>query len=184
MIVSMYHLKGVTKGMSREQTKELCRLTRERLKMANSLLRDFLDFHHLPLLREDRGSERKDDLYLRECLEDLRHLSVYCDLGYERVSLALRRARFNEPFAERVLTEVVHTCIDRFYHPRNEVYEEEPRYIYTNRDKIRFREEPPASVKELTLRLAGIFEELRMELEAFDSDIPTRIPVRSHSATS
>ncbi|PTX55165.1 uncharacterized protein DUF3907 [Melghirimyces profundicolus] len=170
--------------MPQEQTKELCERTRGHLRDANRLLNDFLDQHNLRTLTSEESERSGNENFLREFLADLRRLAVFCDLGYEKVSLVLRRAKFNEEFAAKVLNEVFRSCVNNFYCPRNEVYEEDGRYSYTNRDAFRFREEPPESLKELTFRLSRIFEKLRDELEYYETDPITRLRMQRHSATS
>ncbi|SDX50972.1 Protein of unknown function [Marininema mesophilum] len=160
--------------MPQEQTKDLCKLTRDKLSEASQLLVDFLDHIHLPKLIEESEQGENQERFLKEFLSDLRRLSVTCEQGYEKVSLVLRRVKFNEDFAEKVLNEIVRTCIYNFYYPKNEVYEEDGRYSYTNRDTIQFREEPPPSLKAITLNLSKLFEVLRDELEYYEMDYITR----------
>ncbi|SFS44751.1 DUF3907 family protein [Marininema halotolerans] len=165
--------------MPQEQTKDLCKLTRDKLSEASRMLEDFLDYVHLPKLMEESEQGKSQERFLKEYLSDLRRLSVTCEQGYEKVSLVLRRAKFNEDFAEKVLNEVVHTCIYNFYYPKNEVYEEDGRYSYTNHDAIQFREEPPQSLKTITFQLSKLFEVLRDELEYYETDYITRIRMQT-----
>ncbi|MDR6227416.1 DUF3907 family protein [Desmospora profundinema] len=161
--------------MSVEQTKDRCRLIRDKLRNVNQLLEDYLNHTHLGILLDEEPGGEEQEMYLKEFLSDLRHLSVSCELRYEKVSLLLRRAHFNEESAERILKEMVHTSIHHFFYPKNEVYEEDSRCSYTNRDPIQFRGNPPSSLKRLVIRLSAIFVELREELECYEQDTHTRI---------
>lgn len=171
---------GTRNSMPAEQTKELCVLTREKLKEAKTMLESFLNYTSVPQLLEETDDREGMEEYYREFLSDLRHLSVACEIGYEKVSLVLRRAKFNQDFAEKVLSEIVHTCVYNFYYPRNEVYEEDGRYCYTSMDAISFRRKPAESLRQLVLTLSKIFEQLRDELEYYETDYITRVRMQKH----
>ncbi|OYD09024.1 DUF3907 family protein [Paludifilum halophilum] len=169
--------------MPAEQTKELCQLTRDKLSEVHGLVEHFLNHTDIRKLVEESPEGKDAEDYLKEFLSDLRYLLVSCELGYEKVSLVLRRATFSEDFAERVLNEVVHTCIHNFYYPRNEVYEEDSRYSYTNHDPIRFRRRPPESMKKVTFTLSKIFEILRDELDYYETDTMNRVQMKKQHLT-
>ncbi len=164
--------------MPSEQTKQLCKLTKDQLQDIKDELDYFLSYVSIPqLLKDEQVSEEKVE-YVREFLRDLRHLSVACEIGYEKISLVLRRARFKHGFAEKVLSEIVHSCIYSFYYPIHEVYEEDGRYSYTSQDAIQFRQTPPEPLQKLTLSLSKKFEVLRDELDYYETDYFTRLRMR------
>lgn len=166
--------------MPTEQTKQLCVFTREKLREAKEKLEHFLNYHSVPQLIADHSQPDEEQIqYYCDYLADLRHLSVSCDINYEKISLVLRRAKFNHDYAEKVLNEVVHSCISYFYYPLHEVYEEDGRYCYTNQDAIKFRQTPAEPLKEITLSLSKIFQDLRDELEYYETDYVTRIRMRN-----
>lgn len=167
--------KGVNRHMPAEQTKQLCVMTREKLRDAKEQLEDFLNYNSVHQLIEGQSSNPDTEKYICEFLSDLRHLVVVCELGYEKVSLVLRRATFSEEFADKVLGEIVHSCVYGFYYPRNEVYEEDGRYSYTAQDAIQFRENTPSGLQQLVFSLSKIFEYLRDELEYYETDYFTRV---------
>jgi hypothetical protein len=162
--------------MSVEQTKERCQLVQEKLRDVIRLLEDFLNHTYLDALLEEEPGGEGQETYIKECLSDLRRLCVSCELRYEKVSLLLRRAQFNQESAERVLNEMLHTSIHHFFYPKNEGYEEDSRCSYTNRDPIQFRGSPPRSMKRLIIQLAAVFVELREELECYEQAQYARIP--------
>ncbi|WP_131924437.1 DUF3907 family protein [Hazenella coriacea] len=165
--------------MPAEQTKQLCVLTREKLRNAKEQLENFLNYNSVHELMEENSSDPDTEKYICEFLSDLRHLVVVCELGYEKISLVLRRATFSEDFANKVLGEIVHSCVYGFYYPRNEVYEEDGRYSYTAQDAIRFREATPSSLQQLVFSLSKIFEYLRDELEYYETDYFTHIRLQT-----
>lgn len=166
--------------MPKEQTKQLCLLVKDQLKEAKGQLDEFLSVTSIPELTkgEETVSEEQTE-YLREFLRDLRYLSVACEIGYEKISLVLRRAHFNGEYAEKVLSEIVHSCVYSFYYPKHEVYEEDGRYTYTGQDAIKFRRTPPEPLRRLTISLSRIFETLRDELDYYETDYVTRIRMQS-----
>ncbi|MCS1350082.1 YpuI family protein [Mechercharimyces sp. CAU 1602] len=165
--------------MPAEQTKQLCEMTRQSLKEVNEQLAAFLDYTHIPQLIAESGTATEKEVemeqYYRHFLSDLRHLNVSCEMAYETISLVLRRAKFNREFADKVLYEVVHTCIYNFYYPRHECYEEDGRYTYTGQDAIRFRYPPAPSLHKVTISLSKAFEGLREELEYYETDYMTGV---------
>ncbi|MFC7441229.1 DUF3907 family protein [Laceyella putida] len=166
--------------MPAEHTKELCVMVKDKLKEANEQLDQFLNYTAVPQLTgEFAQTTSEQEEYVREFLRDLRHLSVACESGYEKVSLVLRRAKFNQEFAEKVLSDIVHSCVHAFYHPKNEVYQEDGRYCYTRRDTIKFRQTPPASLRQLILSLSKVFDKLRDELDYYETDYAIRIRLQS-----
>lgn len=164
--------------MPSEQTKQLCKLTKDQLRDIKEELDNFLSYVSIPQLLEDEQVLEEKVEYVREFLRDLRHLSVACEISYEKISLVLRRARFKHEFAEKVLSEIVHSCIYSFYYPKHEVYEEDGRYSYTNQDAIKFRQSPPEPLRKLTVSLSKKFEVLRDELDYYETDYFTRLRMR------
>jgi hypothetical protein len=178
-------MKGASPGprgvflMPAEQTRQLCVFVKDKLKEAKEELNHFLNYTHVPMLLGEKENDSAQEAYICEYLQDLRHLSVACELGYEKVSLVLRRAKFNHEFAEKVLSEIVHSCIYAFYYPKHEVYEEDGRYTYTQMDAIKFRQTPPEALRKITVSLSKIFEALRDELDYYETDYITRIRLQS-----
>lgn len=166
--------------MPAERTKELCVMVKDKLKEAIEKLDQFLNYTAVPqLLEEFLPATAEQEEYVRECLRDLRHLSVACELDYEKVSLVLRRAKFNQEHAEKVLSEIVHSSVSMFYQPNHEVYMEDGRYSYTWGDAITFRKTPPVSLSQLILSLSKVFGKLRDELDYYGTDYMARNHLQS-----
>ncbi|QQE73034.1 DUF3907 family protein [Brevibacillus composti] len=156
--------------MSVTHLKQLCEETYTKLKRVSMDLERFLNQVTLTGLIEKSGDPEEYETYYRSYLSDLRHLLVYCENASERLGVALRRTKFDEEYAEEVLYQVYHTCITNFYYPKGEVYDEDGRQAYTNGDAIVFRKEVTPELKQLTLSLSKVFEQLREALYYYEND--------------
>jgi hypothetical protein len=158
--------------MAMFNVKNLCETTREKLTDAIGKMETFLNQHSLPQLNaeEDEATEE----FYRGYLSDTRHLLVFSEVAYEKLGVALRRPNFNVEYAEKALYEVYHNCVNSFFYPKFECYSEDGRYAYTGQDAIRFRKKPTREVRNLTIELSKIFEELREDLSYYETDYITQ----------
>lgn len=163
--------------MPEYETKQLCENTKAELTEVVSKLSGYLNYHAVPQLLGDEDPPDGDKrTYYEEYLADLRRLLVSCERGVEKLALVLRRPDFHLDFAERVLHDIVHTCISNFFYPQHEVYEEDGRNAYTGKDAIRFRrKDVDESLKKLTISLSKTFEFLREELHYYETDYVTQM---------
>jgi hypothetical protein len=136
-------------------------------------LEDYLNGVTLSSLLQAENEIRDAEEYYKGYLQDLRHLLVNCENGFEKLGVCLRRAQFNEKFAEEALYQSFHQCVNLFFYPKNESYEEDGRHSYTGRDAIIFKNEIDPELKELTLSLSKGFEELREDLLYYETDYMT-----------
>jgi len=142
--------------------------TRDKLRIAILELEQFLNGHALPDLdKEDREETRN---YYSGLLSDLRHLLVFSEVTYEKLGALLRRPKLDVDLAERALYEAYHHCVNAFFYPKNECYSEDGRYAYTGEDVIRFRMKPVRPARDIVLRIASTYEELRDDLSYYESD--------------
>jgi len=157
--------------MAGSDVKNLCESTRVKLKEAISKMELFLNRNSLDHLLQASGEAdpAMEDFY-RDYLQDTRHLLVFSEVIFEKLGVLLRRTQFQEDAAERNLYETYHQCINRFFYPKNECYSEDGRYAYTGQDAIRFRKKPNREVRNLTVELSTIFEELREDLSYYETD--------------
>lgn len=158
--------------MPKFNVRNLCETTRDKLKEAIDEMEKFLNEHNLKGLNSENDSEMEE--FYKSYLSDIRHLLVFCEVGYEKIGVSLRRPTFNHDYAEKVLFDVYHNCINNFFYPKNECYSEDGRYAYTGQDAIRFRKKPIRAVRDLTIYLSKIFEELREELSYYETDYVTQ----------
>ncbi|WJH33048.1 YpuI family protein [Paenibacillus aurantius] len=152
--------------------KNLCESTRTKLKDAIGKLEQFLNNQSLSQLNSE-NDQAMDEFY-RGYLSDSRHLLVFCEVAYEKLGVSLRRPNFNVEYSEKVLYDVYHNCVNSFFYPKNECYSEDGRYAYTGQDAIRFRKKPTREVRDLTIELSKIFEELREDLSYYETDYITQ----------
>ncbi|XEC96835.1 YpuI family protein [Paenibacillus tarimensis] len=159
--------------MPSTNVKQLCESTREKLKLANRQLEQFLNDYALPQLAADQKEDNAEAFY-KGLLSDLRHLLVFSEVCYEKLGVALRRPNFDNEFAERILYDVYHQCVNAYFYPKNEGYSEDGRYAYTGQDAIRFLFKPVRQARDIVLNVSKIYEELRDDLAYYESDYMTQ----------
>lgn len=157
--------------MAESNVKSLSESTRTKLREAIAKLELFLNQQNLSQLNEQEDPAM--DEFYRGFLSDMRHLSVFSEVSYEKLGICLRRPNFNENYAEKVLHDVYYNCVNNFFYPSHECYSEDGRYAYTGQDAIRFRKKPVRAVRDITLELSKIFEELREDLTYYETDYIT-----------
>lgn len=158
--------------MAIHNVQQLCETTKAKLKQAIDTIEPFLNRSTLAGLNPDQDSALEE--FYRGFLSDMRYLLVFSDVNYEKLGVALRRPTFNAEYAERVLYDVYHNSVNNFFYPKHECYSEDGRYAYTGQDAIRFRKKPAREVRDLTISLSKIFEELREDLAYYETDYMTQ----------
>lgn len=154
-----------------DDIRNLTETTRTKLKEAIAKLELFLNRHCLPQLNKEDDPAMEE--FYQGFLHDMRHLLVFSEVAYEKLGICLRRPNFNNEHAEKILYDVYHNCVNHFFYPMNECYSEDGRYAYTGQDAIRFRKKPCREVRDITLDLSKIFEELREDLAYYETDYIT-----------
>jgi len=157
--------------MTAANVQKLCETTREKLKFAIEKMELFLNQNALPQF----GSEQDEEMihFYQGFLSDLRHLLVFSEMSYEKLGVALRRATFDESFAQKALYNVYHYGVNNFFYPKNESYSEDGRYAYTGQDAIRFRKKPVRQARDIIMEITKVYEELRDDLTYYESDYLT-----------
>lgn len=158
--------------MPETQIKELVLMSEEMLNKIQVPLKNFLDHHALPQLVS--SDDEKELEHTKSLLSDMRHLLVSCENTYKKLGIVQRSHQFNKEFAEHVLYETVHLCVNKFYYPEHELYEEDGRNSYTGRDAIKFSFAPHPKMKETIVALSKYFEILREELNYYETDYVTK----------
>jgi len=161
-------LRRNVEDMALSNVKGLCEATRVKLKEAIAKMELFLNTNSLSQLNTDDDPAMEE--FYRAYLQDTRHLLVFSEVAYERLGVSLRRPQFQADYAEKVLYEIYHNCVNSFFYPKNECYSEDGRYAYTGQDAIRFRKKPSREVRNLTIELSKIFEEIREDLTYYEAD--------------
>ncbi|KHL93511.1 hypothetical protein QW71_22690 [Paenibacillus sp. IHB B 3415] len=157
--------------MSAANVQKLCESTREKLKSVIGKMELFLNEHALPQLVAEEDEETLH--FYQGFLSDLRHLLVFSEMSYEKLGVALRRATFDEVFAQKALYNVYHFGVNNFFYPKNESYSEDGRYAYTGQDAIRFRKKPVRPARDIIMEITKVYEELRDDLAYYENDYLT-----------
>lgn len=162
--------------MPETQIKELVTLTFDLLTKSQKELENFLNNYSVREILKGLNDDNKDELTtkIQYLLSDLRHLLVGCENRITKLGVITRSSQFNKEFAEFVLYETVHLCVNKFYYPEHEIYEEDGRNSYTGKDAIKFSFTPHPEIKELILSLSKYFEVLREELVYYETDYVTK----------
>ncbi|AIQ25530.1 hypothetical protein CA600_11755 [Paenibacillus sp. VTT E-133280] len=157
--------------MSAANVQKLCESTRDKLKDVIDKMEIFLNEHALPQLVTEDDEETVQ--FYQGFLSDVRHLLVFSEMSYEKLGVALRRATFDESFAQKALYNVYHYGVNNFFYPKNESYSEDGRYAYTGQDAIRFRKKPVRPARDIILEITKTYEELRDDLTYYENDYLT-----------
>lgn len=123
------------------------------------------------LMDEKSGSEE----YYRTLLSTVRKFLVYNEESLDACRIVLKNEPFNKAAAERVLYRVYHQSIEEYFSPKSDAWYEDSRSAYTGRNCIKFREEAPESLKDLIKKLEFDIQEIREELEYYETDYRTKM---------
>lgn len=123
------------------------------------------------LVQEKAG----DTDYYRTLLSSLRKLVVYCEEGLSSCQVILQNDHFAKAAAEKILYRIYHQCIEEFFSPSSDVWYEDSRSAYTGKNSIKFRQDVPDNVKAVFQNLESPFQQLREELEYYETDYLTKM---------
>ncbi|MFD1018543.1 DUF3907 family protein [Thalassobacillus hwangdonensis] len=143
------------------------------LENVDGKISDYLNHHHIDGLMNEGGSREKE--YYQELMRSLRRLGVFCDEAKDTVRVLLQSEIFRKSAAERTLYGIYHQCIAEFFSPKGDTWYEDSRAAYTGKNAIKFHHEPPESVKMLMTRLEHPFQQIREELDYYETDYQTKI---------
>ncbi|MBU9724014.1 MULTISPECIES: DUF3907 family protein [Bacillaceae] len=152
--------------------------TMEKLKDVSQEIRVFLNDTTLKEL-SDQGKEVDIKDY-EDILDQFRRILVFFDEGRESGSLLLRSEVFRKSAAEKTLYWVFHQCVEEFFHPKLDVWYEDSRAAYTGKNAIKFRVPVPEKMKELVKSIEGPLQEVREELEYYETDYRTKMRQRGN----
>ncbi|MFS0781150.1 YpuI family protein [Bacillus sp. 1P06AnD] len=123
------------------------------------------------LLEEQSG----DEAYYTSLLATVRRLAVYCEEGFDACKIVLSNSPFHKGAAEKTLYKVFHQCIEEFFSPKNDAWFEDSRSAYTGKNSIKYHHPVPASFSSLIKDLEGSFQNIREELEYYETDYRTKM---------
>ncbi|WP_053363998.1 YpuI family protein [Bacillus sp. FJAT-27251] len=135
-------------------------------------LEAFLNTTTLKSLAEE---EPGDADYYRHVLSSIRRLAVFCEEGLEACKVIAGSQPFSKGAAEKTLYRIYIHCIEEFYSPKSDIWFEDSRAAYTGKNAIKFRDTVPAKVTKLLASLEGDFQQIREELEYYETDYRTKM---------
>ncbi|MBM7094723.1 MULTISPECIES: DUF3907 family protein [Alteribacter] len=156
--------------MADNQVRNQLSFTEERLSWALFEIRQFLNSVTLESLCSD-GVEKAS---VEPLLDDIRHLFVYFDEGSDASRTILKSGIFREAAAKKTMYWIFHKCVEAFFQPRLDGWYEDSRAAYSGKSSIRFRSVPPEQVRILLIKIEGPIQEIREELEYYESGYSAR----------
>lgn len=159
--------------MGNDLVRQQLTFTLEKLEVVSEELRTFLNSTTLKSLMKDVEADSEADF--KDILDQFRRILVFFDEGRESCSLILRSETFRKGAAEKTLYWIFHQCVEEFFHPRLDVWYEDSRAAYTGKNAIRFRSNVSERLKDLVKVIEGPLQEIREELEYYETDYRTKI---------
>jgi hypothetical protein len=148
-------------------------LSKDFLEKTVKEIEEFLNSTTIQALLDEEPEGSKE--YYEELLAGLRRLYVFCDEGLDACKVILSADTFRKAAAEKTLYWIYHQCIQEFYSPRNDKWFEDSRSAYTGKNAIKFYGKTPRSIEKLMASLEKDFQEVREELEYYETDYKTKI---------
>ncbi|MBB6455289.1 hypothetical protein HNQ94_003789 [Salirhabdus euzebyi] len=145
-------------------------------------LSDYLNSHSLDILLDENGSKKED--YYEKLLKSLRRLEVFCSDALDAVSIIVKSEPFRKSAAEQTLYRIYHKCILEFFSPKDDIWYEDSRAAYTGKNSICFHETPPESFQRLLTSLEKEFQQVREELDYYETDYQTKMVMQNNEASS
>ncbi|WP_078596978.1 DUF3907 family protein [Evansella clarkii] len=162
--------------MGNDLVRQQLSLTVDKLNSSADKLREYLNSTTLEELMEEGADHSKGDY--TDILDQFRRILVFFDEGQESGNLILRSETFRKGAAEKTLYWIFHQCIEEFFQPKLDVWYEDSRAAYTGKNAIQFRSPVPDQLKTLMGELEGPIQEVREELEYYETDYRTKIQQR------
>jgi hypothetical protein len=135
-------------------------------------LETYLNNITIELLLQEKNGDRA---YYEGVLSNIRRLLVYCEEGLDSCHIVLQNEPFIKGAAEKTLYKIYHQCIEEFFSPRYDLWYENSRSAYTGKNSIMFRQELPESITKLMAAAESDFQQIREELEYYETDFRTKI---------
>ncbi|PFP27344.1 hypothetical protein COJ96_16200 [Bacillus sp. AFS073361] len=117
----------------------------------------------------------EDTNYNKLIFANLRKIVVYSEEGLDACSVILQGSPFQKAAAEKTLYKIYHQCIEEFFSPKNDAWYEDSRSAYTGRNSIKFYRTVSDNIAQLVKSLEGDFQQIREELEYYETDYRTKM---------
>ncbi|WP_088043817.1 DUF3907 family protein [Bacillus sp. EAC] len=157
--------------MSNKMVEHQLRIVGNQLGIVNMECNMFLNNHSLPSFQHEIST--LDSTYIEKILNSLRRITVYSEDAKE-VCEKILSGHFHKATAEDTLHKIYHRCIAEFFSPKNDSWFENSRAAYTGNHAITFYHEVPSTVQTLFSKLEKIFQQMREELEYYETDYTTK----------
>ncbi|ADU30073.1 YpuI family protein [Evansella cellulosilytica] len=162
--------------MGNDLVQQQLTFTMEKLEKTAEEIRGYLNSTTIDsLVQEGEGGSASDYI---DILDQIRRILVFFDEGRESGYLLLRSEKFRKGAAEKTLYWIFHQCIEEFFQPKLDVWYEDSRAAYTGKNAIRFRVAVPQQLKDLVQKIEGPLQEVREELEYYETDFRTKMRQR------
>jgi Protein of unknown function (DUF3907) len=135
-------------------------------------LEGFINETTFSSLQQEKSGDEK---YYKGILSTLRRLLVNCEEGLEVCQIILKNEMFNKAAAEKTLYKIYHQCIEEYFSPKTDRWYEDSRAAYTGKNSIKFHAEVPESIHVILKELESGFQEMREELEFYETDYRTKM---------
>jgi hypothetical protein len=165
-------MTGGRSAMANTVVKSQIELVEQKLASSVRLLNQYLNQVTISNLKEEVEADENDYGLL---LSNLRRLAVFCEEGFDACRIISTTEPFRKAAAERTLYRVYHQCIEEFFNPKHDLWYEDSRSAYTGRNSIKYRKAAPESVKQLIASLESDFQQMREELEFYETDYVTKM---------
>lgn len=157
--------------MSNKMVEHQLRIVGNQLGIVGNECNSFLNKYSLPSFQHEVSTV--DIVYLEKILSSLRRISVYSEDAKE-VCGKILSGGFHKAIAEDTLHKIYHKCISEFFSPKNDAWFENSRAAYTGNQAITFYKEVPPSIQQLFSSLEKVFQQMREELEYYETDYTTK----------
>ncbi|MDG5787661.1 DUF3907 family protein [Evansella sp. AB-P1] len=164
--------------MGNDLVQQQLSFTIKQLERAAEEIRSFLNSTTLESIVQEGESNSKGDY--TDILDQLRRILVFFDDGRESGYLLLRSETFRKSAAEKTLYWIFHQCIEEFFQPKLDVWYEDSRAAYTGKNAIQFRVPVSEQLKGLVKTIEGPLQEVREELEYYETDYRTKMRQREN----
>ncbi|WP_280768292.1 DUF3907 family protein [Salipaludibacillus daqingensis] len=162
--------------MGNDLVKQQLTITMDNMDVASKKLRSFLNEATLSNLISEGNDTSEEDYQL--ILDQFRRLLVFFDEGLESGNLLLRSENFRKSAAEKTLFWIFHQCVEEFFQPHYDIWFEDSRAAYTGKNAIRFRSDVPVKIKDIVKAMEGPLQEVREELDYYETDYRTKVKQR------
>ena len=141
----------------------------DELGRIENILEDFHNHHSAEHLVNGNKELRKE--YIQQVIKQFRLLEAYSTQGKRAIYPFANGKNINAKNIDRILRGISVKCVDSFFSPNVDLWFEDSRASYQNKNAIDFIENPGEEINELTRKLEPIFLDLRNQLEYLSQEI-------------